>query len=293
MSRRVRWCGASVLALAISMALPALLGTADARPPAPHNTLKQFRLTGKYGYFQDGRCLKGAHLYYSKSAFAYLITDVGRKDALLIRTRDRSYLVEAVPAGDLITNDDGSRDLKRSARIKTVGKFFLQGKEIRLQGEGLNGALRTKPHLIGWKTARDLLEHKPEYGYAAVLTKANKDKIKALKAYKGKPVVVKMFFGSWCTECDKQIPRAIFLDQALSGVPNIKFQYYGIPEGTKAMHADAEVKKATITKLPTGVVYVDGREANRIVQGDWATPAWALDAILTTAAMTSNAHQPK
>ena len=265
----------------LSVALAALVvcSLAEAKPPVAHDTLTGFRLSGRFGLFRDGNEVRRARLYHAQAAGAYMLVGVGKPHALLLRTRDASRALEAVPLEDLIPREDGTRDLKRSARIKSIGKFYTKGREIILEGKDFKGALRSKPHLLGWKTARDLLQHKPEYGYSAVSFKANPEKVKALKARKSK-IVVKLFFGSWCTECDKQIPRIIHLDQALKRHKNIEFRYYGLPKDT--FKQDPEVVKTKVTKLPSGVVYVDGKEANRIVQTDWRNPAWALDSVVAT-----------
>ena len=269
----------------IPAALAALLYAplAEAKQPAPHDTLHGFRPTGRLGVFRNGAEVPQSHVFYAQGARAWLVSMRGRQDALLLRLPAGKHALEAVPLEDLIPREDGSRDLKRSARIKSIGKFFRQGREIRLASDGLAGAsLRPKPHLSGWKKARDLLDHKPEYGLDAVSIRSDSAKLQALKARTTCSIVVKVFFGSWCTQCDRLLPYTLHLDQALSSRRNIQFHYYAVPT-KEGFPTDPQVVKNRIPKIPVGIVYLDGKEAGRIVQTDWRKPATALDIVVTSA----------
>ncbi len=97
----------------------------------------------------------------------------------------------------------------------------------------------------------------------------------------GRPVTVRVYYGSWCSHCRRLVPHAIRLEQELKG-SKIHFEYFGVsPNFT----ADPEVRKAVIQSIPTGIVYINGNEVGRIL-GDqaWQSPESTLRVILGPAA---------
>jgi hypothetical protein len=60
----------------------------------------------------------------------------------------------------------------------------------------------------------------------------------------------------------------------------VKFEYFGLPHDMN----DPEAKRLKVSGVPTGIVYVNGKEAGRITGNSWSTPETSLNTILGAAA---------
>ena len=52
----------------------------------------------------------------------------------------------------------------------------------------------------------------------------------------------------------------------------VHFDYYGVPDTFK----DPLMKEKGVDGVPTGIVYVDGKEVGRIIGGQWKIPELAI-----------------
>jgi len=96
--------------------------------------------------------------------------------------------------------------------------------------------------------------------------------------------VVRIYFGSWCPHCREHVPFLLRVEDDVKN-PKIQFQYYGLPPGLD----DPEAKKLGIKGVPTGIVYVNGKEVGRLTGAGWNTPEVLLSKILApTAAQAKN-----
>ena len=116
--------------------------------------------------------------------------------------------------------------------------------------------------LVGPTSREAILEHCPDWlGLTASYQPkpAALDKLRAL----GREVRVEVFFGSWCSDSIAHVP-AFFKVLDLVDLPFIRAEYFGVPE---AKEKRAEYYQGRdVVKLPTFIVFVDGREAGRIVE---------------------------
>jgi thiol-disulfide isomerase/thioredoxin len=87
-------------------------------------------------------------------------------------------------------------------------------------------------------------------------------------------VRVDVFFGTWCPDSMAHV-SAFFKILDLADNPLIKPRYIAIPED-KAKRSPYFEGRTDITRLPTFLVIVDGREAGRIVE----TPKKSVEADL-------------
>jgi len=91
-------------------------------------------------------------------------------------------------------------------------------------------------------------------------------------------VTVRVYFGSWCPHCRQHVPYILKVEDQLKG-SQVKFEYVGLkkpPEGWN----DPEVKKLNVKGVPTGIVYVGGKEIGRITGDNWNAPEIQLNKIV-------------
>ncbi len=89
---------------------------------------------------------------------------------------------------------------------------------------------------------------------------------------------VEVFFGSWCGACATYVPRLIRVADELDG-SNIAVDFYGLPR-PPAFGQDPRAKAMKITGVPTAIVYVDGKERDRLENNDWKIPELSLNRVL-------------
>ncbi len=84
------------------------------------------------------------------------------------------------------------------------------------------------------------------------------------------PVEVKVFFGEWCHDSVREVPRLISLFEQVNN-QNIKPTFYALD--TAKSDPKDEAIKHSIRKTPTVIVYKDGIELGRFLEfpkTDWA-----------------------
>ncbi len=94
-------------------------------------------------------------------------------------------------------------------------------------------------------------------------------------------VQVLVFFGSWCSACKQMVPRIMKVDEQLDG-SKVQIDYYGLPQG-RAFSADTKASAMGIKSVPTGVVFLNGREIGRINGNGWKIPELAINNVLVKA----------
>jgi len=89
-------------------------------------------------------------------------------------------------------------------------------------------------------------------------------------------VQITVYFGSWCGACKQMVPRIMKVAEQLAG-SKINFDFYGLPRG---ITGDPEASRIDIHAVPTGVIYLDGKEIGRIEGSGWRVPELAINNIL-------------
>lgn len=271
------------LALAAGLLLSTLpVATAGAQVPADA-VLRDFQPTGDYLLVVDGKLVAKAEIYSSQRAAAFLILASTFESPVLLSPR--SGTVESVDLMKVVKKADGTIDILADATLAQLGSFRLAGEEIAFTAYGRQGRLKAKPPLVGSHPRADLVAHSPEYARGAASYSPNPRVLAELRQL-GKPVKVRVFFGSWCSTCKRYLPNALRVEEELNGSA-VGFEYYGIdspPDGWK----DPELKRMGVTSVPTGVVYVGGREAGRITTpAAWAELESSLSSIVRGAGSTA------
>ncbi|MEA2563985.1 MAG: hypothetical protein QOH06_5489 [Acidobacteriota bacterium] len=256
--------------LLLALALPAL---AQAPQPAVDGVLKDFVRTGEYLLMVNGKPAPVYEIYKNDSLPAYLVLSPALPSTVLLTPRTMS--VETLPTAKVVRQKEGTIGVAADADLKPQGQFKLEGDRVVFTSEGRKGTLGPNPPLLGLRKAPALKNHSPEYMVGARGYKPNAQVLAALKK-RTKPVKVKVFFGSWCPHCKEHLPYLLRVEEELKGAP-IQFEYYGLPQ---RFSSDPEAQKYRVDGVPTGIVFVDGKEVGRISRGDWASPETRLNSIL-------------
>jgi len=248
------------------------LERAAAKQDPIHAELREFFPTGKYTLFISGRQQTGSRIYHSRRAGAFLVTgsDYGR--ALLIEPKKKT--VSAVHDDSVAQRPDKGVDVVASAKVEPLGNFSVSRGDVVISAPGLRARLRPQQYLLGIKSADDMILHTPEYERNGTSYRPGAAELRKLQASQ-KDVVVRVYFGTWCHTCTRLLPRILRVDKALRGSA-IKFEYYGLPKGARAMARDPLARRNNIKRIPTGLVTVGGRPAGRINSTQFARPEVAL-----------------
>jgi hypothetical protein len=127
--------------------------------------------------------------------------------------------------------------------------------------------------LAGPTTREAILEIRPSW---RDLVASYQPDAQALDKLRGlaREVRIEVFFGTWCPDSMAHV-SALFKILDLADTPLLQPRYVAIPED-KAKRAPYLGGRTDITKLPTFIILVDGREAGRIVE----TPKKSVEADL-------------
>lgn len=72
-----------------------------------------------------------------------------------------------------------------------------------------------------------------------------------------------VFFGAWCSDSRREVPRLVKILQ-LAGIPESRVRYYGLDRTKKS--ADGLTDTYTIERVPTIIVVRGGEELGRVVE---------------------------
>jgi thiol-disulfide isomerase/thioredoxin len=130
--------------------------------------------------------------------------------------------------------------------------------------------------LVGASDREAILRRNPAWEGTAAAYQPVPEAIEKLRSI-GREVRIEVFFGSWCSDCAAHIP-AFFKILDLVDSPLFQVSYTGLPRDRdkRAPYCGGRV----VERIPTIIVYVDGREAGRIVETPRKTLEEDLAAIL-------------
>ncbi|MFN7943199.1 MAG: thioredoxin family protein [Thermoanaerobaculia bacterium] len=239
-----------------------------------------FQASGDWAADIGGKPANQAEIYYSERAKSILVMDAALPSPVLVNVAGRT--VETLDLMKVAKQPNGSVDLLADAVLAPQGSFTVDGDgqsmTVSFKIGDLPMSLRPKPWLLGSHPGADLLAYNPEYARGAYVYQPDPAAMKVLKAQKGK-IRVRTFFGSWCPHCKKHVPMLLKVMQGLAGSA-IQFEFYGLPS---PLNQDPEAVKNDIQGVPTGIVYIDGKEVGRIPNSEWANPEIGLEHVIENA----------
>ncbi len=261
------------LALA-TLASLALLGAAPAAAQAPPGeALVGFQPVGDYLLVVEGEAVPAAEVYSSETARAILVVS-GKlpSPALLWPGTAR---VEAVSVMKMAKQPDGAVTLLPGAGLGGQGRFEIEGLDVVFEVGGVSARLKPKPDLVGLQSIAALASEKPDYEHRSRIYQPSDAIVERLKK-QPRNVKVEVFFGTWCPACGQMVPRIMKVAQQLDG-SNVRVEFYGLP---RQISDDPRAKRYGVQSVPTGIVFVDGKEKGRITGNGWRSPERALSDLL-------------
>jgi thiol-disulfide isomerase/thioredoxin len=260
---------AAITLAAVAVAVPAAAQGADA-------VLRDFQLTGDWVLEIAGKPAKNAEIYLSQRVPAFLIVAPELASPTLLVPRERTVntvsFMKLAKRGSTI-------DILADAVVTPVGRITPEGEEVRFAVDGKALVMKPRPHLLGRHDLSGMLGYSPEYRRKAEAYKPDATALATLKAAK-QPVKVRVYFGSWCPFCSQHVPHLLRVAEELEG-SRVSFEFYGLPQG-EAFAKDPVAKRDDVHGVPTGIVYVGGKEVGRIEGGEWAKPEQTLREIVTS-----------
>lgn len=242
-----------------------------------HSEYKDFFLSGRYVLRADGKPVPKAKIYHSDRAAAYLLVADVFEHAVLILPR--TGCVEGVTAEQLKEREDGGIDLLIDATPCRLGKFRLEGADVVFCVGKMPARLQPKPPLIGTHGSSELVEHSPEYARAAKLYEPDPAKMEILVGSKME-ARIQIFYGTWCSFCNRFLPNTMKVEEELKKKgTKLTFEFHGLPRPPAAW-ATKEATKMRVRRLPTGFVFVEGRQIGVIEGNDWIRPEVSLSRII-------------
>jgi thiol-disulfide isomerase/thioredoxin len=259
------WTFGATIALLLSMTIAS---------PLLAQAASSFTASEDYMVEIDGKTTSTANLYWSQAARAFLIVAKELPTPLLVEPVSRQ--VRSVPLVKLASRADGSVGILEGAALtpkavidttQGLASFNVDGRAIRVVD---------KPPLVGWQTPATLNTYSPKYGERADAYTLQAKAVGELRGRKD-DVRLTVFFGSWCPFCQQKVPMVMKLARELAG-SGVKIDFYGLPRN---ISSDPQAKKYGVKAVPTGIVFVSGKEVGRITADAWASPESSLAKILS------------
>ena len=261
------------LALALGLAGAAVAQTAAGGQTgfAPGQKVTGFKPIEDYQLLVGGEVDQEARIYSNPTPAILVVTaELGSPVVLWPRTR----AVESINMMKL-AKGDGGLDIYPDPVIGSHPQFRVQQLEVHFSVDGNQAVLRPRPPVIGLHGAASLRRESAKYAERADYYEPDTELLDRLRQ-DGRDVRVRVFFGTWCPACGQMVPRVLKVAEALEG-SRLSFEFYGLPKG---FSGEAEAEAYDVDSVPTGVVFVDGREAGRIAGTQWRSPEAAIDEIL-------------
>ena len=258
--------GTALLLVSALVAVPATAQQADA-------VLRDFVPSGDYIVKIDGEEAPTAELYQSGRVPAFLIVANELSSPTLILPRERA--VQTVSFMKLSKRGDGTLDILADAQLTPVGSFRLEGRDVAFSVDGKEVSLVERPYLLGEQDLQAMLDYSPAYRRGADDYDPEAAAVQAI-AGADDAVKVRVYFGSWCGFCKTYVPKMLAVAEQLKG--EVEFEFYGLPNG---FGDEPAARRDGIDSVPTGIVYVGGKEVGRLNARDWENPEGSLRNLVT------------
>lgn len=131
---------------------------------------------------------------------------------------------------------------------------LAQKGETKLLNEVTLSQLKQEPYSIWYSKNKE--DYQPSLQIVEALKKTNPSKY-----------TMKMFFGSWCGDSKRELPKMIKVLEQLS-FPQKNITLIGVDDSTEVYKQSPQRQEAgmNIFRVPTFIVYENGKEVGRIVE---------------------------
>lgn len=125
------------------------------------------------------------------------------------------------------------------------------------------GAFSNQPvELIGPLTRQEILEALPEWAHEAAAYLPDPEIVARFHEF-NRPVVIRVVIGTWCPDCRRHL-TAFFRLIELADNPVISVEYFGVSRDK--LQPENIVRDNRIERVPTFIVFENGREIGRIIE---------------------------
>lgn len=261
--------------VALVFVLSALSLAVPATAQSPRGEIQRgFELVDDYIFVIDGNDSPEARIYRSAQTSAILVLPEGVTETpVMIWPRQR--VVESLNFMKVQKLEGGFVEVRTDPVVATHPPFEVVGTNVVFNVGDKELRLKPKPPLVGLYDAQAMLEKSAVYARRAEAYDPAQEVLDKLGQVNSE-VRVRVFFGTWCPACGQMVPRILNVAQRL-GESGLAFEFYGLPRG---FQGDTEAKKYKIESVPTGVIFVNGKEVGRIQGNDWRAPESALSKLL-------------
>lgn len=265
----------SALVVALLVTASLALAAPPARAQLQTPSYRGFEPTDDLIVQIDGEAAPGVQLYRTSNPPAFLL--MGSELPAPVLLAPGTGRVETIHLMKLAKRSDGSIDLLPGATLAPQGGFQPDGQAVSFTVEGRSVRLEPRPPLLGAQEKQDLKDYSSLYQTGAESYSPSSSALAGLKKL-DKDVRVKVFFGSWCEACKRTVPHIVRVADELDSTSNIDFDFYGLPP--QGLAEEPEARRFGVKAVPTGIVFVDGREVGRLEGNSWLAPEKAIQSIL-------------
>lgn len=237
------------------------------------SVLSGFEPIDQYVLEVDGTVDEKAEIFVQRRLPAFLVLPASSNSPYLLGIRNR--MVQSVSLMKVTSNANGTMDLSQDAVTGTKGALQQTADGFSFSADGKRYQLKEKPDFLGLARGSSLEEYADRYKLGAEAYTPDADALESIRNADGK-VHVRIYFGSWCPFCQRYVPHMVRVAKEISEA-NVTIDFYGLPKG---ISSDPVAAQARINAVPTGVVFVDGKEVGRLMQDDWRAPEKTIAKIL-------------
>ena len=243
---------------------------------AAQSVLSGFEPIDQYILEVDGEVDEKAEIFVQRRLPAFLVLPSGSNSPYMLGIRNR--MVQSVNLMKVTSNANGTMDLAQDAMTGTKGALQQASDGFSFSADGKRYQLKEKPDFLGLARGSSLEEYADRYKTGADAYTPDAEALDSIRNAEGK-VHVRIYFGSWCPFCQRYVPHMVRVAKEISEA-NVTIDFYGLPKG---ISSDPVASQARISSVPTGVVFVDGKEVGRLMQDDWRSPEKTIAKILERA----------
>jgi len=254
--------------LALSLLAGGLLAS-----PSTAQGLTGFERNDDYSLTIGGAVAPLAEVYWSVGARTFLIVASELPSPVLISPAGSS--VQTVPILQIARRNDGTVDILSGSGRADHGGLAFSGGVVRFTVDSIPVEMAQKPPLLGWQDPESIGDYSALFARRAALYEPDMRAVEELRKL-GSGATLTVYFGSWCSYCQKKVPMAMKLAELLEGSA-VEIRFYGLPPGIRE---DPVASRLGLKGVPTGVVSVDDRELERLLGAAWDAPEVSLLRIL-------------
>jgi thiol-disulfide isomerase/thioredoxin len=235
--------------------------------------LTGFKPTGDFLLELDGVVLGAAQVYRSKREVCLLLVAPELPSPLLLNLRQN----QVVPVAETAVNRTMAEEVwvadppLREFEVLERHRDSSQQERFEFTVAGRRAILRPRLPLLGLQGAEAIGQRHPVLPLLAARARMRNPQLGSLQAME-ETVRVRVYFASWCRNCDSFMGQVLRLEEELQG-SKVTFEYYGLP---RPFDGEPVAVAEDVHGVPLADVYVGDEKRGRIGPLDFDDPVAAL-----------------